>query len=276
MQRVDIRRSITMAIAMVLSLIARAQDIIVTPAEATAAAGMMSVGSTDGIYVINPSMMSQVSRAAVHISYVMPYGINELGQISGKGVVATKLANVGMQVSQSGNEDSHYTEIGGGLSRSFGKWGMGLEYHALIHTLTDNQRYTSSFSRIGVHFNPNERWLLSVAAQGIERREIDYGYTTVVLEPTCWAALKWKGSDLFSLMLEAEKRWDRDAVIKAAAAIYPIDGLDITVGFSSKGQSLSAGAGYAWRGIGIHVGVMHHEQLGVTSGASVSYNFTKR
>lgn len=273
MHSTAIQRTITMALAMVLSFMAEAQDIITTTGESVGKADILAVATSDPIYSVNPSLMSGVSKGAISVSCAMPYGLSELKQISGKGVVETKLANVTMQVAQSGDKDSHYTQLGGGIARSFGLWSMGFEYYALIHTLTDNQKYSTSFSRIGLHFTPNDRWLISVALHSIEQREIDYEYTTVKMEPTCWTALKWKGSDLFSLMLEVEKRWEHDAIGKAAVAIYPIDKLEVTVGFSSKGQSLSAGVGYKWKGIGLNAGLMHHDQLGVTSAASVSYNF---
>jgi len=276
MHRTAIQQLITMALVMVMSFTAKGQDIITSSGESIGKADIHSVTATNPIYSINPSMMSSIKKAAISVSCVMPYGMSELKQITGKGVVETKLANIAMQVGQSGDDDSHYTHLGGGLSRSFGKWAMGLEYYALIHTLTDNHKYTSSFSRLGLSFSPNEQWLLSVALNNIEQREIEYELSSVKISPIWWTALKWKGSDMFSLMLEVEKHIDYKAICKTAIGIYPVNNLEVTVGFSSKGQSLSAGAGYKWHGIGINAGLMYHEQLGVSSGASVSYDFGNR
>ncbi len=259
-----------------VSLYADAQDIIVQSGESMGIAGMLTVSQVDGISSIDPSAIAEIEGlAAVEVSHARPFGMSELRQTSAKVAGQTKFANVLVAFARCGDEDSHYTEIGGGLSRKFGIWSMGLEYHALIHTMSDNRRYSSSFSRFGFRLRPRKEWLLSVAIHSIEQREISYGFTSREIEAIAMAGIKWRPNQLCSVMLEAEKRWNDDAIGKVAVAIYPIEGLDVSAGFSSNGSSFSAGAGYIWQGIALHVGIMRHEKLGVSSGVTLSYNLNK-
>lgn len=272
----SMRKGILTALIILMSsmqMSLKAQDLIITPAESVGAAGIMSLpidkNAASIVDVVNPALMSKVAKADISASYTIPYHLSELGQMGLHGVVATKLVNISVLASRSGDDVSHFTSIGGGLSRSFGKWGMGLEYNALIHQLDDNKKYASSYSRVGLYVEPNGRWLLSVALHSIERREIEYEYSKMNIDPVVWAGIRWHGTSFFSLLLEVEKRWERDVEGKLAVVLMPIDKLSISAGFSTKGQSLSAGVGYMVKGLSLHAGVSYHDRLGVTSGASV-------
>ena len=105
----------------------------------------------------------------------------------------------------------------------------------------------------------------------VEQREIEYESATAKIEAKAWLGLKWSASDMFAVLLETEKPWDGDAEGKIAVAVYPVNNLDVTIGFSSIGQSLSAGMGYKWQGADIHASIMHHEMLGVSLGVTVGY-----
>ena len=255
------------------SIASWSQDIIVVQPINIGAAGILTVNATDGIASINPAMMSAAKGFSIEVGHTIPYALKELSQTNAKVVVPTKLINIAGQVAICGDETSRYTQFGGGFSRDFNHWALGLEYYGIIHKLTDDQKFTASFSRIGLHFYPNEKWLLSVALHNIERSQFEYKYTKTDIEPAAFIGLKWKASGYFALMLEAEKRFDHDPIGKVAAAIYPTKRFDLTVGFSTRGQSLSAGIGYSIKGLALHVAIMSHEQLGMTSGASIGYTF---
>lgn len=252
------------------------QDIINTHPQTIGAAGILSVTATDGVASVNPSTMANVKHFTTEFAYTIPFSLPELGQKNAKFVIPTKPFHITGQVTSSGDETSKYTQYGGGISHDFNHWAIGMEYYGITHTMSDNQKYTSSYSRIGLHFYPDEKWLLSVCVHNIERRVIDYEYSTFDIEPVALFALRWRANQLFAMLAEAEKRLEHDVVGKVGAAIYPTKRMDMTIGFSTRGQSLSAGIGLTGRVIGFHVGIMHHEQLGVTSGASINFTFGDR
>ncbi len=270
------RRLIALALGTLAILTTKAQDLIVPAGQSVGVAGIVALSATDDMRSVNPSLMSDVERLAVAVSYLRPFGFNELSQKSLKAVAATPFANAMIAVAKSGSDDSYFTEIGGGLARKWGKWGMGLEYYAVIHSLWNNERYASSFSRVGMHFRPSKKWLLSLAIHSIEQREIVYETTEAKIEAKAWLGLKWMANNTFAILLETEKPWEGNAEGKMAVAIYPADKIDLSVGFSSIGQSLSAGVGYKWQGADIHVGIMHHERLGVSLGATVGYTLGRK
>lgn len=258
--------------ATLLPVGANAQDAVVTPAQSVGAAGIVAVTPTDGILSVNPSLMAEVDGLNIAASYTLPYNISDIQQVMGKVVYATSLVNITATVSTIGSDYSRYTEIGGGLSRNFGMWGMGLEYHAIIHKLPYNQKYTSGFSRFGIHMMPTSAWLISVAVHNIEHSGFDYEYGSKDIEPMAALAIRWTANDYFRLLCEAQKYWDSDAVGKVAIAITPIERLTATAGFASLGSSMSCGIGYSIGVFEMNVGISHHNKLGITSAASVSIN----
>lgn len=272
-----VRQLIAIACISIITIRAGAQEIVASAGESVGAAGITSVSiANKDMRSINPSLMGDVERLAVAFSYICPFGLTELTQISGKAVIATKLTNITAQISKSGNDDSHFIIIGGGLSKIYGKLGIGAEYYALIHTLWNNQHYTSSFSRFGIHFRPTKNLLLSLALHSVEQREINYETTENTIEAKAWLGLKWKASKLFSILLETEKPWNNNVEGKIALTVFPTDNLDFTLGFSSIGQSLSAGIGYTWNGANIRAGIMHHECLGTSIGTTIGYTLRKK
>lgn len=263
---------IAIAAAAMLPHTVGAQDAVVTPAQAVGAAGIITVTPNDGIQSVNPSLMAEVDGLNIAASYTLPYNITDIQQVMGKVVYATSLVNIAAQVSTIGSDESRYTEIGGGLSRNFGVWGMGLEYHAIIHKLPYNQKYTTGFSRIGVHMMPTSAWLISVALHNVEHSGFDYEYGSKDIEPMAALGIRWTASNYFRFMCEAQKYWDSDVVGKVAVVVTPIDRLTATVGFASLGSSISCGVGYSIGVFEMNVGISHHDKLGVTSAASVGIN----
>lgn len=246
------------------------QSVIVKPSQSIGAADIISVNTIEGIQSLNPSIMSEANGFNATASYTRPYNLTDLQQITGKMVYSTKYCNLTAQISKIGVSESNYTEIGGGLSRKFHNWGIGMEYHAIIHKLPFNQSYTSSFSRIGIHANPTKQWTISAMVHNIERRAIKYEYSTVELEPTAAIGIRWAATKIFAFVGEVQKGWDSDAIGKASVCIFPHPKVNASFGFSSLGSTISAGVGYTYNNIDIHIGISHHEQLGVSSAASVS------
>lgn len=263
------RQIVIFVVLLIASIQIEAQEVIVKPSQVIGAANIISVTATDGIQAMNPSIMAEAEGFNATVSYTRPYNISELQQVMGKAVYETSFGNIEAQINQSGSTDSRYTEIGGGFSRKFNKWAIGMEYYAIIHKLPNNQSYTSSFSRVGLHYHPIPQWTISVFVHNVERRSLDYEYSSYALEPMASVGLRWNASRIFTFLCEAQKNWDSDAEGKVAVCIVPYKNLHATFGFSSLGSSLTAGVGYTYSNIDIHVGIAHHNQLGVTSSASI-------
>ncbi len=264
-------RHIFLALTLLAGTTARAQEVVVAPAEAVGAAGILSLSATEHqLPSVNPALIALDNGFGAVCTYAIPYELTDLQQVMLKASYKTPIVSVAVNVSKSGSSESNFTRFGGGISRSFGAFGIGFEYYAIIHNLPYNQDFTSSFSRIGIYVKPTDQWTFSVAVQNIERRGFEYEYSTTEIEPVAYAGLKWDGNKLFSLLCEAEKRWDSDPVGKFALALRPIDSLTVTCGYTSKGNSPTVGVGYEMGHVGIHAGISYHEKLGITSAAQLS------
>ena len=264
------KRIILIIIAICLSCNIKAQDIIAKSSNNIGAAGILSIDVVDVLQSINPSIYSNAKGLNVSVSYTLPYHLTDLGQAQAKAVYSFPWATVHASVNKNGCSESSFTSFGGGLSRSFGFLGIGIEYNAIIHQMPFSERCISSFSRFGFHAKPNDKWTLAVAVHNIEKRGFEYEYYDFDIESYLFASAKWKGNSYFSLLCEVEKGWNHDANYKVATTIFPCKQLNTTIGFATLGHSLSAGIGYQNKLLMLHVGISYHEQLGVTSSASVT------
>lgn len=250
--------------------VANAQDIIPKMSGNIATAGILSVSASNPLQTVNPSMSSLTESMDFTVGYTLPYHLTDLQQIVAKGAFAFPWVTLSVNVSKSGNGGSTFSRFGGALSRKFGIVGIGMEYNAVIHQLPCDERAVSSFSCVGFHVIPNDMWTLSVAVNNVEERGFDYEYYDFDIESYLFAGVKWRANKIVTLLCEAEKEWDHDGVYKASVVVNPCKVVTASVGFSTLGQSISAGVGYCGKLFNIHVGISHHEQLGVTSSASVS------
>lgn len=246
-----------------------AQDIIVTPASSVGSAGILSVSHQADILSVNPALSATTKSLDAFVSYTLPYHLSEFQQVMAKAAMHTPVANISLRVAQTGGEDSRYTQIGGGLSRSFGQFGIGLEYHAIAHTLPYGMRYWSSFSRFGIYVRPVPYLTLSTALHNVERSAFNYEYSQTEIEPMAVVGVRWDARSLCSFMVEAEKRWEHEAEGKAALVIRPTRKLSAQAGFSTIGRSISMGVGYDMGIVNIGIGVSYHDKLGVTSAAQI-------
>lgn len=258
------------AIALAMAVVVEGQELIVCPAASMGAGNIMSVSADDGISAVNPAQMSYARGLSVAATAAMPYSLSALKQAELRAVYGFKPVNVAASVVRSGDSNSAYTVAGGGLSRQFGMWAMGMEYYAVCHSLPYSQSFWSSFSRVGVTVVPTAQWKVSVALHNVERSAIDYEYSSFEIEPRAFMGVRWAASEYFTVMAEAEKGWNSDIVGKAALAVTPYTNLTASVGFASEGSTLSAGASYRMGMVSIAVGLAHHQQLGLSSAATVT------
>ncbi len=265
-------------IALLMSTLARAQDVVEQTARSIGSAGIIGVSALENFEAVNPALMATTTSFDAFVSCAVPYTLPELAQINGKMVVNARLLNVALRVAKHGSDGSSMAIFGGGLSRDFNVFGIGVDYYAIVHTLPYSVRATSSFSRIGLYINPSEKLLLSVFVHNLEHRAFHYADSAVesLIEPMAVVALKWSPTKIFALLCELEKRFESQAVCKAAVVIRPVKFIDVTAGFSSAGHAVSLGAGYRLGRLGLNVGLNYHNKLGLSSGATVSYSVARK
>ncbi len=263
------------AVAILLAFVclrAAAQEVVWLPATAIGAAHIRTLSIDNGIEAMQPAQAAETKSFAACVGYTIPYTLSELGESHLRGAANLRdLACVTIDVGRHGDEESSITTLGGGVSKRWRYFSIGMEYYALIHTLADNQKFTSSFSRVGFILTPSKEWRLSVCINNIEHRQIDYGGYEFDIDQIAAVGLKWQPAPLFSVMAEVEKNFNLDTPTgKMAVALYPIERLQLSAGFCSRGRTPTVGIGYGIRMVSLHVGFSYHQQLGSTTGALIT------
>ena len=250
-----------------------AQEVVWVPATSIGAASIKSITIDNGIEALQPAQCANTEQYAVAVGYTSPFSLSDLGQTHLRAAYNIRdIVCVAADVGHHGNDDSSITTIGGGLSKKWEYFSIGLEYYAITHKLNDNQKFNSSFSRFGFIISPTKELSLSVSVNNVESRKIDYGIGgSFEIEQIALAGVKWQPSQIFSVMAEVEKNFQiDDPATKVAVALYPVDRLQMSVGFCSRGRMPTAGVGYAYKLVRLHVGFAYHQQLGSSTGALIT------
>ncbi|MDO4461568.1 MAG: hypothetical protein Q4C30_03595 [Bacteroidia bacterium] len=225
------------------------------------------------IDAFNPSVIAEITTFALQFSCTYPYALKELRQVDAKIATSTPICHIQAEVFKSGDDISSFTAIGGGLSRRFHKFAIGMEYRLLVHKQAEGTTYKSSFSRVGMHVNPSKKFTIAMALQNVEARRMRYYTTEVDIPSFVVFGMKWD-SRFVVLQTEVEKYWDRDPTIKLAATIKTPKAVFGSVGIKVR-KSLaqpSAGVGVQTKHIMIDAAISYHTQLGISSGAMLSLN----
>ncbi len=230
-----------------------------------------SIRENDGMAgAENPACMKNGGGVGLVFEAALPYNLTDLKTVEGMCEIAAKICSFRIQGFRGGNSVSAYTRFGGGLARKFGKFGCGFEYMVLVHTL-ESQRYRTSYSRVGISFEPVKEWLLALHVENVERRFLDYEYSSFRVPVVIALATRWRATDIFSLLCELEKESGTPLVGKIEAYVKPTDRLFGSVSFSSAGTQIGAKAGYKGKVFGISGGVAYHNTLGIGSRAEIVF-----
>ncbi|MBE6340856.1 MAG: hypothetical protein E7069_09000 [Bacteroidales bacterium] len=262
-------------VAILLALVClwvQAQEVVWLPATAIGAANIRTLSINNSIETMQPAQAAETKSFAAVVGYTMPYSLSELGESHLRG--AANICNtfcLTLDVGRHGDQASSITNIGGGASKRWRYFSIGMEYYAVIHTLADNQKFTSSYSRFGFILTPNSEWRLSVCINNVEHRKIDYGGALFDIDQIAAVGAKWQPSERFSVMAEVEKNFNfDDPAGKMAVVLYPVERLQLSAGFCSQGRTPTVGVGYGIRMVSLNVGFSYHQQLGSTTGALIT------
>ncbi len=220
----------------------------------------------------NPAAMTELGGLTVSVGGNVPYALTDLTEMYATAALPAKALTTAVRVSRSGGVDSHFTAFGAEASRSFGRMAIGMGYYGIVHTLPFGERGRSGFSVVGIVCRPADEWQIGLSVRNIERRTLRYASSEADLPTNIWGSIRWRAYRYLALCAEVEKEVGVDAVGRLGISVRPINGLFFTAGFSSLGSEMSMGAGYDWDFWGIRASVSHHAQLGVTSGAALTFH----
>ncbi len=161
-------------------------------------------------------------------------------------------------------------------ARTFGKHvAAAFQFNGLTHKIDGAETYSGFFSTIGVQFFPSEKVELGFYIQNPEQSKISYPNQKELIPALYVAGINWHPLNYLSLMVEMEKDQQFDPQYKFGIEIQPVDILILRGGVKGSPVELSFGAGTEWGFITIDIGMSYHQQLGVTSGVSLTISLVK-
>jgi hypothetical protein len=220
----------------------------------------------------NPAGMVFSLKPGVAIDYTRPYHLKSLSQRVAMGVLPTNLGHFSILFGQAGYSASLINRYAFTFSRSFGRTiAAGLQLNALSHRLHQSGTYWGFYSNLGLSYFPNERVLFGFWVQNPEQAIMHYPDQAESLPVRFALGFSWQPVTTFKWLLEMEKEQTFYPRYKGGLELTVLKDLKLRGGVQSQPVELSLGIGYRWRMVTIDVGLAQHQQLGITTGASVAY-----
>jgi len=189
----------------------------------------------------------------------------------------TKVGHFSLLFTQSGYSLSLLNRYGFSYARTFGKHvAASLQFNGLTHKIEGVDTYGGFFTTIGLQLFPSEKVDLGFYIQNPEQSKISYPVQKELIPVLYVAGLSWHPFNYLSLMVEMEKDQQFDPQYKFGIELQPVDILTLRGGVKGSPVELSFGAGTRWHFIVVDIGMSYHQQLGVTSGVSLTISLQKK
>lgn len=224
----------------------------------------------------NIASLSQQQHPVVGTSYQLRFNMDELSSRVLTAVIPTNYGIVSGLVLQNGYSKSLYNRYALGFSRLFGdKASVGLQFNYITHHIESADNAGAFYSSFGLQMDAAESLQLGVFIQNAEQSKISYNQISYPLPTFFNAALKWCAGTNFLIIGEFEKEMDHDPVYKTGVQLGFNERLFVRSGIKAKPVEFTFGGGFSLGKLNIDVGFSHHQQLGMTSAAGLSYVFNK-
>ncbi len=225
----------------------------------------------------NPAGLTGVKSPGIAVSYVSPYNIRKLSSRSVTGTMPSQYGHFSLLFTQSGYSLSLLNRYGFSYARQFGKHvSAALMFNALTHKLNGTEIYSGFFSVIGVQLFPSNTVDVGIYIQNIEQSKISYPDQSVPIPVLYVAGINWHPLTDLALMAEIEKDQEFAPQYKFGMQYIPVDILILRGGVKGSPVDLSFGIGLNLSFIVIDIGISYHQQLGVTSAASLTLSLNRK
>jgi len=225
----------------------------------------------------NVSNLATHKLVSVGAAYQLRFNLEELSSRAATFVVPTSYGTCSALLLQSGYQKSHYNRYALSYSRLFGsKVAVGFQYNYLSHYLEGADRSDAFYLALGLKVHTTEMWTIGVFIQNPEQSKIAYTNTSYALPTFFNVAVQWSAASHFMMITEFEKEIEHDLVLKTGMQFNFNNKVMVRGGLKAKPVEFTFGSGFQFGGLGIDVGFSHHQQLGLTSSAGLTYAFNHK
>jgi len=259
-----------------LTPILAAQDFNTPTVPSLSTGGVRSTERSIFSVLSNPAGITEVSSPGIAVSYVAPYNLHKLSNRSVTGILPTKAGSFSFLFTQAGYLLSLINRYGFAYARKFGSHvSASLMFNGITHRLNGTDNYGGFFSVIGMQFFPSKAVNIGFVIQNIEQSKIAYPDRKVLIPVLYVAGISWQPMEELSLKAEMEKNQELKPQYKFGIEYSPLDLLTLRGGVRGNPVEISFGTGLKLKFVVLDIGISYHQQLGVTSGASLNFSFLK-
>lgn len=254
----------------------KAQNLNFSGPVSQALANIRSIDKSNWAVFNNAAALVSFESLNIAVSYQARFQLNELSSRSISTVWPNKYGIFSGAVLQSGYTKSLLSRYLVSYSRGFGKSTAAfLQYNYITHHIEGADRSDGSYSCLGLQQSVSKAVQVGVLIINPEQADITYAGSTYSLPTLFNVGLVWTNNDWVKVFVEAEKELEHDPVYKAAVELAIIKRLHIRSGIKGQSIEYTFGAGLAFSNIGVDVGFLYHQQLGLSSGIGISYSFNR-
>lgn len=267
---------LVVVVLMHFSLAVKAQDVTFSGASSLALGGIKSVERNHLSVLTNPAGIASIQSPGIAFTYACPYNLQQLSDRAVSAVLPSQWGHFSLLFAQSGYSLSRFNRYGLAYSRTFGRIvAASFQFNGVSHFIQESGTSHGFFSTAGLQFFPSKAVIIGFFIQNVEQSQISYPEQSDLLPVIYAVGLEWKPQHVLSMFLEMEKDQEFNPLYKFGMELRPIDLLKIRGGLTNNPIKMSFGIGLTWKFIEMDVGLSHHQQLGITSGASFSFSLQK-
>lgn len=239
----------------------------------------LSLGGVGSVLSVrsNPSFSSFLDDGLVQINYFNRFSMKELSTLSGDVFVPNSILNALLSVSTTGFDQFRETNINIGVNKLLTKslsLGIGVNYRMASIIAVDERPSRLSLD-IGVTYECNEKLMFGCSVQDAPSFTLqEYSDGSLPFFGYCIRVGGYYAISNTSLVTSEVAYLENEGVSFRAGLEYtPVSTFDLRVGFCTKPLQPSLGMGYSFRKMNVDVLALYHQQLGISSGVSLSYLF---
>lgn len=224
----------------------------------------------------NVASLGISTQASVNMAYRRQFELQELSTRYFTACLPSKLGVFSGLCLQNGVSGNLFNRYALGYSKKLTPTlTAGFQFNYNTHQFTNCELAATLYSAMGIRYSATKRLNLAVFIQNPEQAKMSYGSETYLLPSFFNAGMQWMASSNVSILTEIEKENSQAPLLKMGVALTFIEVLKINCGLTNGLYQYTFGASYGYKNSRLDLGFAHHQILGLTSMAGLSYVFHK-
>jgi len=249
------------------------------PSPATTALGLSGASdSTVWSLFTNPSGISTIRTPVAGVGYHNSFGLTALSTQSIFSVIPSQLMNVGMAYSRYGNHLYNIQYITITTARSISpQLRLGCRFEYLQRQIAETPTVGTFVVDAGFRYQAFKNIDIAVSVNNPARQSFQDHFNQQAIPSSISVSLISKLSQSLFVTLDLNHRSDYDQQVYSFSVNAKVHKqVELCGAVSAKPIRLATGAKIAWHNLEVRFSANHHDQLGMSSTAGITYYFAKK